>query len=737
MLRTNTRAQSVQIGAILLFGVLVILFSSWQAFGIPDQNKDVEFNHNQDVQQQMMELRTTINSMPDASVTRSVTLDLGVRYPSRTIFRNPPPSTGTVRTVDTDEEKYAINITGNPVDENLAQLWNKTGTRYNTGAIRYSPRYNEYQNPPQTIYEHSVVFNKFQREDTSLAISEQSIVQGDRITLIFLNGSLSETRVGSTSVDLQPISTQTRTVAIEPKDGNVTLDIPTRMAIMEWRTLLGDNHDVTKLANITGETDPFASDEKIRTIRVRVDANRNGGVRDSYRLQLAKVGVGADATQSKPAYLTKVGQSDDQVSVNSTYEFTIEVRNKYNKPQTGVTVNATALQGQIKTKTKTTGPNGQAAFQYDPSEIETTRINISITDGYTPDSSHDPQSPENMTLAVDVQPEQAGGATTSVGDGSISYYNETPQDTISVPNGIWRNITCTDQLLLSDGRPASKPNANNLQGDVIRLTSRLNNSTGDGYTIDIKLARATDGSWNKKKVIIYDGNGNNQNAELRDPAAERIYEDGESDILELSNYDKSQGSSWSKLLKDIRALEDDSPVVWQTSRMTGRVTVALECDPPPAPPASGVSDVDGTTPSDESSALQFDIQVASGSTKIITDINITTPGNQNSNVESSWKLRRPGSDQVRLTLTNTNDGNQSGGRNGNIKFDGTKYQLKTNAVFSDGAVLGVDMGEIENGNVKLNYNLVDSKSNADVIVTFYFQNDTQFQAYLRVTNVNS
>jgi len=173
MLRTDTRAQSIQIGAVLLFGILIILLSTWQAFGIPNQNEGIEFNHNQDVQQQMTELRTTVNSMPDASVTRSVTLDLGVRYPSRTIFRNPPPVTGTVRTVDTGKKTYAINITGNPVDENLAQLWDETDAQYNTGAIEYSPRYNEYQNPPRTIYEHSVVFNKFEREDTTLSISGQ------------------------------------------------------------------------------------------------------------------------------------------------------------------------------------------------------------------------------------------------------------------------------------------------------------------------------------------------------------------------------------------------------------------------------------------------------------------------------------------------------------------------------------------------------------------------------------
>lgn len=339
------------------------------------------------------------------------------------------------------------------------------------------------------------------------------------------------------------------------------------------------------------------------------------------------------------------------------------------------------------------------------------------------------------------QIESGGNDSIGVGDGSISNYDEnSTSDTFSSSNGRWVGITCTDQLLLSDGQPASKPDGNNLEGDVIRLTARLNDSTGESYTIDIRLARRTDGSLDEKEVIIHDGNNNDVNAELTAAAAKRIYEAGETDMLELSNYDEPDtgSGSFSDFVQRIQALEDDAPVVWQTSRMTGRVTVALECGPPPASPASVVSAVNGTTPSSKSSALQFDIQVASGSTKNITGTKVTTPGNQNEDVKSSWQLTRTGQqEEARLTVSNTNGVNQSGGLKQNIKLDGTKYELDTNAVFSDGAVLDVNMGEIKNGNVKLKYHLVDSKSKADVVVTFYFQDGTQFQAYLRVTNINS
>lgn len=338
------------------------------------------------------------------------------------------------------------------------------------------------------------------------------------------------------------------------------------------------------------------------------------------------------------------------------------------------------------------------------------------------------------------QIESGSNDSTGVGDGSVSSYNQnTSSDTFSLPNGRWLGITCTDQLIFSDGQPATRPNGNNLQGEIIRLSTLLKDSTGERYFVDVRLARTSDGSWNKKNVKIRDGDGNSVKAKLTAAAAARIYEGGEADLLELSNYDgPGTGSgSFSDFAKRIQRLEEDAPVTWQTSRMTGRVTTTLECDPPPAPPASGVSVIEETTPNSGSSALKFDMQVGSGTTRTVTSVSISTPGNQNSNVQSANQIKRSKGDEVILTASNTNGVNQSGSLKKNIKLDGTKYGLDVNAVFSSGAILKVDMSQIDGGNIKWKYSIADSEAQADVIVTFSFQNDTQFQVYLRVTNVNS
>jgi len=405
MLWDDTRAQSIQIGAVLLFGVAIILLASWQAFGIPNQNEGIEFNHNQELQQQLTELRTTANSMLDASAPRAATVDLGVRYPSRTLFVNPPPAAGTIRSVETTNPEYNITIrNGTPEDTNLRQLWRDLGPdgndtiSLNTGAIAYDPGYNEYQNPPQTIYEHSVLYNLFALEDQTLALTGQSLIKDDRITLVTLNGTLSENRIDSASVDFEPLSTQTRTVEINASNGPLTLEFPTRLAISEWRSLLGDQYNVTDVTD-----DPFAQNDEVQTVQIQANSSS-----ETYQLQLAKVGVGVGTTQPEAAYVTTVDRNSEPVTVGDTYEVTVEVRDKYNKPKSGVRVNASAtLDTDFADGTGRTDSEGRVTFEYTPDESpnETAQLNFTIQDGYDPQAgtSHEVDSPRNLTIDVNVQ----------------------------------------------------------------------------------------------------------------------------------------------------------------------------------------------------------------------------------------------------------------------------------------------------------------------------------------------
>jgi len=705
----DDRGQSVQVGAILLFAIVIIAMATYQAQVVSSSNAAVEFEHAQQVEGEFIDLRSSVLTAARTGNPQSTALTLGTRYPQRTFFVNPPPATGTVST-SSDRTLRIENATVSG-GGNVEAFWNAHDLNFSTQSIRYTPRYNEYDNPPELVYEHSLVAAEFDR--SVLARTGQTAVENDALSLTLIDGNLTESGVGTRGIDTEVLSRNARSVSVEENGGPIVLVLPTTVDGAEKREKLAQEwaREIETDANVTALDNESA-------IRIELTSG-------NVSLRLSQIGVGSDTTPADESngYITVVG--DGPVAPGE--EFTVEVRDRFNNP-----VSDAEVTPDSGLSTRRTDEDGRATFSLDGSEFSgnSETVELSINDGG--------ETWETVNVNVSRSAGSSGGGGT--GSGSVSNYSAgTTNDTFSSANGLWVDITCTDQLLVSNGRPANKPNGDDLAGKVIQLTASLNDSTGESYTIDVRLARATDGSWNTRQVVIYDEDYNSDSATLEAAAAARIYENGVTDILDLSNYDdpNTGSGSFSDYVQRIRSLEDAQPVVWQTDQMIGRVDVALECDPPPAPPASEVSTVDGTTPAGGSSALQFDIQVPSGTTKTVTSLKITAPGNQNSNVQGAKQLKRKSGEEARFTASNTNGVNQSGSLNKNIKLDGTKYTLDTNAVFSDGAVLSVDMGGLDGGNVEWTYDLVDSQSKADVVVTFYFQDGTQFQAYLQVTNVNS
>ena len=95
---SDDRAVAVQVGAIILFAFVVIAIAGYQASVVPNQNNEIEFNHNQRVQGQIEDVEATIGSMPAVADRRTTTVDLSTSYPARTLFVNPPTPTGRLRT---------------------------------------------------------------------------------------------------------------------------------------------------------------------------------------------------------------------------------------------------------------------------------------------------------------------------------------------------------------------------------------------------------------------------------------------------------------------------------------------------------------------------------------------------------------------------------------------------------------------------------------------------------------
>ena len=309
----DRRGQSVVIGTVILFGFLIVALAVYQAQVVPQENAQVEFEHSQEVENDVNDLRNAILRAGSTGSAQSQRVRLGTRYPQRTFFVNPPPATGQLSTTDPEPIQFENAEIDDGAHENVGLFWD-TSPEFQTRSIQYTPDYNEFREAPTLTYEHSVVAAEF--DDEVLFRSGQSTLRENRISLTTVSGEVSENGVEARSVDVDPISQGTRGVPITGDDIEIVL--PTAIgnedrAAERWAQRLPDDADV-----VAGTG----------TITLRLPDSD-----DPYRLRLSNVSV--DGTgDTEPAYIVPVGP--ETVAPNG--EIGVEVRDEYNNPVAGADV---------------------------------------------------------------------------------------------------------------------------------------------------------------------------------------------------------------------------------------------------------------------------------------------------------------------------------------------------------------------------------------------------------------
>jgi len=285
----DNRAQSVQVGAVLLFAILIIFLSIWQVQVVPSENNQVEFQHNIDVQGDLEDYRNSLLTVPPrsdaqfSSELRPTRIRLGTQYPTRIIGVNPPPATGSLST-----DRGSVNITAEVSDDISLEgsAEEILLADRNTTLLTYQPSYSEYTEAPTTRLEHTLLYNQF--DERSLSVSNQRLIRssdtGDNlINLVLLEGDVSEQGMRTT---LEPvvIDGPTIDVPIEPdSDGELTLSLPTHSPAIWNETIgtdFGDNN--ARVAAYDGENitiefdDEILGDWKIRVSKIGLNGGDTG-----------------------------------------------------------------------------------------------------------------------------------------------------------------------------------------------------------------------------------------------------------------------------------------------------------------------------------------------------------------------------------------------------------------------------------------------------------------------------
>jgi hypothetical protein len=433
--RGDRRGVTVQVGAILLLGFVVISLSLYQATVVPSENKQVEFRHSQTVQDQMIDARNALLQTAAARSTQPVAVDLGTRYPARTVFINPPPPAGAVRTADTTDPDVTVAVSNaSSPDPEVGDYWNGSTVRYRTGRLVYRPGYNVYDGAPTTVYEHTLLYSAFDGGATTRLRSGQALVDGRRIHVVLLNGSLRESGVGAAVVEPRPLSVSSTVVTLRNDAEPMNVTLPTRLPASQWREALAGETavDVTPVPGADA-----------------VNVTLRPGT--TYELKVSRIGVGRGVEDDPEArYLTLVDGPDGPVTNDTAVEYTVEVRDRYNNPVSGVQVNNTTgvtANGLVEPETATSNADGRATFSFTPrcppdtATCEAT-LNLSIGDGNQPYEAVEPSGGR-----IQVESETGAGAG---GGGVGSDINPNSTD----------GVVLRGSLILSSTQGNTNPNVN-------------------------------------------------------------------------------------------------------------------------------------------------------------------------------------------------------------------------------------------------------------------------------------
>lgn len=357
----SNRGVSEILGAVLLFGILIALLITFQVAAVPVFNQAVEYQHNQRVQTQFDGLRTNMLLAATTGDGYSAQIELGTDYPNRLFLLNPPPVVGQLRT-GTPAPVEIRNAAGTG---EVGDYWTGETHTFPTRPLTYDPSYNEYENAPVTHLENAVLYNQF--EGAQLTLSDEALVDGRRISLLLVNGSLSASGSGSRGIGIEAASAPVRTIAVRNKTAPIVVTVPTRLSEAKWRELLADEL-LAQGGHVTSIS--YSAGTPYNRLAVELES----GV--TYELSAGMVGLGSTIVRPSAHYVTATESVERYLPLGGSTLLTVEVRDRFNNPVSGVTVDASVLSGTgtgtVVPVEPVTGTDGRATFRYTAPATETT-----------------------------------------------------------------------------------------------------------------------------------------------------------------------------------------------------------------------------------------------------------------------------------------------------------------------------------------------------------------------------
>ena len=326
----DTRGVSEVIGTILMFGLLISLVVILQVYAVPVHNEKIEFEHNERVQQDLIQLDDEIVETGNSGRPGTTQVELAARYPARFFLLNPPVGAGSIETLPAGDL-----VISNAVSASADNYWNGDDRAFTTRAIRYRPNYNEFRNAPVTIYEHGTLVNVF--DSATRGAGDGTFIDGNRITLVTIDGELSLARSSAMALETVPLSAPMQSLTVTNASGEkVELTLPTQFSAADWQALL-EEQLVSNGGSIESAVLTPGTPHNTLTVTLAPGA---------YELRMARVGVSTPVgtNEAGPHYLAAVTErSLDSVRQGESTQVVVQVRDRFNNAARGeVTLTTTA-----------------------------------------------------------------------------------------------------------------------------------------------------------------------------------------------------------------------------------------------------------------------------------------------------------------------------------------------------------------------------------------------------------
>ncbi len=228
----NRKGFSVVVGAVLVMIIATLMYSSYQAFGIPTFCKNVEKRHFTQLETDVLNLVLACRDLITSGNPRTVYIRLGDVYPAVPFFTTPNGFAGSITTYPAFIEIDNIDVIS---ITSLNQQNPYTNISITGSNLWVSPLYN-YLNAPDIYVEYGVIAIGKQGKYVPLF---GKFIDNNTIFIPLFYGNLSYGGLITYKITLYPMSAGGSGVYITNYTANnITIKIKSRLPVSFWREVV-------------------------------------------------------------------------------------------------------------------------------------------------------------------------------------------------------------------------------------------------------------------------------------------------------------------------------------------------------------------------------------------------------------------------------------------------------------------------------------------------------------------